>query len=674
MNNSGVVQGLVYCLPAVNFSLDFKEANAARLCEKTNDGNRENRQNRMSTKKKQKVQEFEYKAEMKQLLNLIVHSLYTHPEIFLRELISNSSDALSKVRFDQLTENKTEEDGEELKITIMLDEKERTFVIEDNGAGMSEEELITNLGTVAKSGTLGFLQALKEEQPEQEGIDANLIGQFGVGFYSVFMVTDEVTVETKADDSPGCIWRSSGEGTYTIEKIDREKRGTKISFTLKEDAGEFAEAYRVETIIRKYSNFVDFPIYLDNKRVNSITALWQRPKSELKEEEINEFYKFISVDYQEPLDYLHLSLEGVVSFKALLFLPKEAPMDMLYQQGALENHGPQLYVRKVMIQHECKELLPEYLRFVKGVVETEDLPLNVSREVVQNSPVMAKIRQILTTKIIGWFESLAEDHPEKFRQFYKAFGPVVKIGLNTDFTNREKLIELLRFESTATGEGEFTTLREYVDRMAEDQKEIYYLSGDNRQQMLSNPNLEYFRKKGIEVLLLVDPIDVFVIPSISEYDKKPLKSIEKADIDIKPEEGEEKDALSKNMIEPVLRIFKETLGDRIEDVVESQRLVSSPVTLVGGKDAMDPQIEKMLRMMQQSDSAGKKVLEVNPSHPIIKNLAGLCMLDESHPVIRKTMSQLFEGALLLEGSLESTAEFVSRMNDIIEVATKQAKT
>ena len=628
----------------------------------------------MSTKKKQKVQEFEYKAEMKQLLNLIVHSLYTHPEIFLRELISNASDALSKVRFDQLTENKTEEDGEELKITIMLDEKERTFVIEDNGAGMSEEELITNLGTVAKSGTLGFLQALKEEQPEQGGIDANLIGQFGVGFYSVFMVTDEVTVETKADDSPGCIWRSSGEGTYTIEKIDREKRGTKISFTLKEDAGEFAEAYRVETIIRKYSNFVDFPIYLDNKRVNSITALWQRPKSELKEEEINEFYKFTSVDYQEPLDYLHLSLEGVVSFKALLFLPKEAPMDMLYQQGALENHGPQLYVRKVMIQHECKELLPEYLRFVKGVVETEDLPLNVSREVVQNSPVMAKIRQILTTKIIGWFESLAQDHPEKFRQFYKAFGPVVKIGLNTDFTNREKLIELLRFESTATGEGEFTTLREYVDRMAEDQKEIYYLSGDNKQQMLSNPNLEYFRKKGLEVLLLVDPIDVFVIPSISEYDKKPLKSIEKADIDIKPEEGEEKDALSKNMIEPVLRIFKETLGDRIEDVVESQRLVSSPVTLVGGKDAMDPQIEKMLRMMQQSDAAGKKVLEVNPSHPIIKNLAGLCMLDESHPVIRKTMSQLFEGALLLEGSLESTVEFVSRMNDIIEVATKQAKT
>lgn len=629
----------------------------------------------MSDKNRQKVQEFEYKAEMKQLLNLIVHSLYTHPEIFLRELISNASDALSKVRFSQLTENKAEGDSDELKISITLDEKERSVVIEDNGTGMNEDELIANLGTVAKSGTLGFLQALKNQQPEKGGIDANLIGQFGVGFYSVFMVTDQVTVETKAEESEGCRWRSSGEGTYSIEKIDRDKRGTRISFTLKEDAREFAEEYRVENIIRKYSNFVDFPIYLDNKKVNSITALWQRPKSDLKEEEVNEFYKFISADYQEPLDYLHLSLEGAVNFKALLFLPKEAPMDMLYQQGALENHGPQLYVRKVMIQDECKELLPEYLRFVKGVVETEDLPLNVSREVVQNSPVMAKIRQILTTKIIGWFESLAQDYPEKFRRFYTAFGPVVKIGLNTDFTNREKLIELLRFESTATEEGDFVTLREYVDRMKEDQKEIYYLSGDNRQQMLSNPNLEYFRKKGIEVLLLVDPVDVFVIPSINEYDKKPLKSIEKSDIDFKAGEEEEKEALGKNMIEPVLRIFKETLGDKVEDVVESHRLVNSPVTLVGGKDSMDPQIEKMMKMMNQAAGApGKKVLEVNPSHAVIKNLAGLCVLDENAPIIRTTISQLYEGALLLEGSLDGTAEFVSRMNDIIEAATKQAKT
>ncbi len=627
----------------------------------------------MSDSKQQKVQEFEYKAEMKQLLNLIVHSLYTHPEIFLRELISNASDALSRVRFSQLTESRAEGEGEELKIVITLDEKKRSFVIEDNGTGMSEDELIANLGTVAKSGTLGFLQALKEQQPDTAGIDGNLIGQFGVGFYSVFMVTDEVTIETKTEGAPGCRWYSSGEGTYTIEKIDRKKRGTKIAFILKEDAGEFAEGFRVESIIRKYSNFVDFPIYLDNKRVNSITALWQQQKSDLKEEEVNEFYKFISVDYQEPLDYLHLSLEGVVNFKALLFLPKEAPMDMLYQQGALENHGPQLYVRKVMIQHECKDLLPEYLRFVKGVVETEDLPLNVSREVVQNSPVMAKIRQILTTKIIAWFEALAQEQPEKFRRFYKAFGQVIKVGLNTDFTNREKLIELLRFESTRTEDGEYVTFKEYVARMCEDQKEIYYLSGENRKQMLSNPNLEYFRKQGIEVLLLVDPVDIFVIPSINEYDKKPLKSIEKADIDFAAGDEGKKEALGKNMIEPVLRIFRETLGDRVEDVVESHRLVNSPVTLVGGKDAMDAQIERMLRMMKQSEAPGKKILEINPSHPVIKNLAGLCMLNENDPFIRTTMNQLYEGALLLEGSLEGTADFISRMNEIIEVATTQAK-
>nr|MBC8523772.1 molecular chaperone HtpG [Chlorobium phaeobacteroides] len=468
-------------------------------------------------------------------------------------------------------------------------------------------------------------------------------------------------------------WRSTGEGTYTIEKIDRQQRGTKISFTLKEDAAEFAGENRVENIIRKYSNFVDFPIQLDNKKVNSVIALWQQQKSEIKKEEANEFYKFIAVDYQDPLDYLHLSLEGVVNFKALLFLPKEAPMDMLYQQGALENHGPQLYVRKVMIQHECKDLLPEYLRFVKGVVETEDLSLNVSREVVQNSPVMAKIRQILTTKIIAWFESLAQDDPEKFRQFYKAFGPVIKIGLNTDFTNREKLIELLRFESTKTGDGEYVTLKEYVSRMQEGQKEVYYLSGDNRQQMLSNPNMEYFRKQDIEVLLLVDPVDVFVIPSIHEYDKKPLKSIEKADIDFSAGEDEKKDALNENMIEPVLRIFKETLADKVEDVVESHRLVNSPVTLVGGKDTMDPQIEKMLKMMNQADAQGKKILEVNPSHPVIKNLAGLCMLNDNDPFIRTAINQLYEGALLLEGSLEGRADFISRMNDIIEAATRQAK-
>jgi len=616
------------------------------------------------------VQEFEYKAEMKQLLDLIVHSLYTHPEIFLRELISNASDALAKVRFNALTDQELLEGDGDLGIKITVDSKELDFIIEDNGIGMTEEELIANLGTVARSGTLGFMQALKDQQ---KMLDGNLIGQFGVGFYSVFMVTDEVTVETRSalPGSQGYRWRSSGQGTYSIEKIEKIGRGTRISFKLKEESKEFAEAYRVEQIIKKYSNFVDFPIMLDGKQINSMTALWQRSKSELTDEEVNEFYKFIANDYQDPLDYLHVSVEGMVSFKALLFLPREAPVELLYRQSELENRGPQLYVKKVMIQHECRDLLPEYLRFISGVVDTEDLSLNVSREIVQSSPVMAKIRQILTGKILAWFESLAREQPEKFRTFYKAFGPIVKIGLNTDFTNRQKLIELLRFESTKTVEGEHVTLKEYVGRMPEDQKEIYYHSGSNRSQLLAHPNLEYFQDKGIEVLLLSDPVDVFVIPSIHEYEKKPLKSIEKADIDFSKEKKEGSQPLPENLVQPVLGLFRETLGERIEDVVESHRLVSSPVTLVSGKDALDSQMERMMKMMQADVPEGKKILEVNTAHPIIRNLSGMYMANAANPLIRTVIEQLYDGALLHEGGLDSTTSFLSRMNDLIEAATQQ---
>ena len=615
-----------------------------------------------------KVQEFEYKAEMKQLLDLIVHSLYTHPEIYLRELISNASDALSKARFNALTDQEMLDKEADLAIRLTIDTAEMTFVIEDSGVGMTEEELIANLGTVAKSGTLGFMQSLKEQQKQ---LDGNLIGQFGVGFYSVFMVTEEVTVETRSSHpgSEGFRWRSSGQGTYTIEKIDKAERGTRISFKLKEEHKEFAEEYRVEQIVKKYSNFVDFPIYLGDKQLNSITALWQRSKSELKDEEVNEFYKFIANDYKDPLDYLPVSVEGMVTFKALLFLPKEAPPEMLYRQGELENHGPQLYVKKVLIQNECRDLLPEYLRFIAGVVDTEDLSLNVSREVVQSSPVMAKIRQILTGKILAWFESLAKEQPEKFRTFYKAFGPIIKIGLNTDYTNRDKLIELLRFESTKTVDGEFVTLKEYSERMGADQKEIYYHSGTSKAQLLAHPNLEYFQDMGIEVLLLSDPVDVFVIPSIHEYDKKPLKSIEKADIDFSKQKKESAEPLAENLLAPVLQLFRETLGDGIEDVIESHRLVNSPVTLVSGKDGLDSQIEKMMKMMQSDMPAAKRILEVNTSHPIIRNLSGMILANAANPLIKTAMKQLYEGALLLEGGLDSTTGFLSRMNELIEAAT-----
>ncbi len=621
----------------------------------------------MAKKKTAKIKQYEYKAEMKQLLHLIVHSLYTHKDVFLRELISNASDALHKIRFRQLTDKDVLDADAELKITITVDKDKKTFSIEDTGIGMTEADLMERIGTVASSGTLEFL---KQAQAEGKPLDANLIGQFGVGFYSVFMVTDEVTIETRhADkDSVGLRWKSDGSGTYTIEEIDRPQRGTKISFTLKEDSADFAEEFHVKHIIKKYSNFVDFPIFVGSEKVNVVQALWHKPKDDIKEEELNEFYKFISNDFEEPLSHLYLSLEGTVSFRALLFIPKKAPYNLfhdLQQEKSLH-----LYSSKVFIQDDCKELLPEYLRFVKGVVDTEDLPLNVSREVTQSSPVMAKIRSILTGKILSHLEELAEKEPGTYTTFYRNFGPLLKTGINSDFSNRDKIIELLRFETTKTEKDEYISLKQYVERMQEGQKEIYYLAGEHRELLLKSPKLEYFRKHEYEVILLTDPVDVFVIPSITEYDKKPLKSIDKADLDLAEDKDEKSEALTEELASSLISVFKETLGDKVEDVVASKRLVDSPVTLVVGKEGMDAQMEKMMKIMNQEYTGSKRILEVNISHPLIKNLSRLNLGDSTNPLLRKSIIQLYEAAQLIDGNLASPTEFVQRMTEIMEEATK----
>lgn len=623
----------------------------------------------MAGKKKVNTQEFEYKAEMKQLLHLIIHSLYTHPEVFLRELISNASDALNKIRFRQLTDQDVVDPSAELAIKISVDEKEKIFSIEDSGIGMSKDELINNIGTIAKSDTL---EVFNELQKSGKKIDADLIGQFGVGFYSVFMVTDEVTIETRSadKDSKGYRWKSVGEGKFSIEEIDRKERGTKISFTLKKDVEEFAEEFRVKTIIQKYSNFVDFPIYLGKDKVNTLEALWHKSKDDIKEEERTEFYKFISNDFEAPLGHLHLSLEGVVNFKALLFIPSRAPLHLYREELERNLH---LYSSKVFIQDDNKDLLPDYLAFVKGVVDTEDLPLNVSREVTQSSPVMQKIRSILVKRILSYLEELDKKEPEKFQTFYKNFGPLFKSGVNMDFENRDRLIDLLRFETTMTEKDKYTSLKSYVSRMPEEQKDIYYLSGESRDILEKNPNLEYFRKNNLEVLLLTDPMDIFVLPSINEYDKKPLKSIEKADLDLKDKEKEEdKEALSENLSKTLIDVFKDTLGDKIEDVIESKRLVDSPATLVSGKDALDPQMEKLMKMMSpgQGGPGQKKIFEINLSHPLIKNLGKMVIADDKDPVLRSCIMQLYDNALLIEGNLESPVDMVKRMTEIMEKATK----
>lgn len=612
----------------------------------------------------QQPRTFEFKAEMKQLLNIIAHSLYTHPEIFLRELISNASDALNKVRFRRLTDKNILEPDDELQIKIEVDEKKQTFVIEDNGIGMTHEELVNNIGTVARSGTLEFFKRLKEEG---KSIDGNFIGQFGVGFYSVFMVTDEVTIETRSADidSKGYRWKSSGEGTFTIEEFDKKNRGTRISFTLKESAKEFSSEYRVKEIIEKYSNFADFPILLKGNKINKVTALWQRKADEITDKDAHEFYKFLTNDIDDPLGYFPVSVEGVVNFKALLFVPAKAPFDYLWLQKEKSLH---LYSNKILIQSDSKDLLPEYLRFAKGVVDTSDLPLNISREVTQYTPVMEKIRDILTGKILGFLKDWAENKQDKFLKFYQNFGTLLKTGLNSDFTNHDKIIELLRFESSAKPAGEMTSLKEYVSRMKDFQTEIYYLSGDNRDLLEHNPKLEYFKKNGVEVLFLTEPIDVFTMPSIHEYEKKPVKSIDKADIALKPQDQIVKpdDKLS----ESLLKLIKDTLKGKVEDVVVSKRLVESAVTLVSAKDALDPQFEKMMKLMHKDyKSEAKRIMEINIEHPLIKNLSKLYISDTNNPMIRKCIEQLYEGALFVDGDLPASSDFIKRMTDIMVQAT-----
>lgn len=620
----------------------------------------------MAADQPQKMQEFEYKAEMKQLLNLIVHSLYTHPEIFLRELISNASDALNKVRFRLLTDRNVLDADADLQITVTLDAKEHTFAITDTGIGMTREDLIEKIGTVASSGTLEFLQKVQEEN---RTLDGNLIGKFGVGFYSVFMVAEEVTIETRHanPDSQGYRWRSGGEGTFTIEEIDKPTRGTHISFKLREQAKEFSEEYTVKRIINKYSNFVDFPIFLGKEKVNTVTALWHKPKDQVREEELIEFYKFITNDFNPPLGHLQLAIEGAVTFNALVFIPETAPP--LWFRDPHER-SLQLYSNKVFIQDDCKELLPEYLRFVKGVVDTADLPLNVSREVTQTSPAMAKIRDILTKKILAFLADWAKQEKPKFEKFYRNFGAFFKAGVNTDYANRDKIIELLRFESTKLDKGELTGLRDYISRMQPEQKAIYYLSGESRETVEKNPKLEYFRKNEIEVLLLTDPVDVFVLPSLNEFEKQPLLSIDKADLELAPDQTGDQEALHGDLAKALLTVFRETLGDKVEDVVESKRLVNSPVTLVAGKNGLDSQMEKMMKLMDKNYTAAKKILEVNLSHPLIKNLSRRNLSSPTDPILRKSILQLYEGALLLEGNMPSPADFVNRMNELLEEATK----
>lgn len=614
----------------------------------------------MTTQTKKQIKEtFEYKAEMKQLLQLIAHSLYTHPEVFIRELVSNSSDALNKIRFKKLTEKNVYQPDKELRIDINIDEEKQTFSISDTGTGMTKENLINQLGTVAKSGTSEFLEQLKKGKQKADG---NLIGQFGVGFYSVYMVTDKISVKTRnyEEGAEAYKWTSKGDEKFEITEAKKEDRGTEIYFKLKDEYKEFATESRVRAILKKYSNFIEYPIYLNGAKINTVDAIWQKSKSEITKEEANEFYKFISNDYQDPFDYIHLDLEGAVSFKALVFFPQKAPMNMFADDFRTTL---QLYTNKVFIQDNADWLLPDYLRFCKGVIDTSDLPLNVSREVTQHSPVMAKIKNIITGKILGEFESWAKNDVEKFNTFYKEFGTMLKTGLNSDFGNRDRIAKLLRFQTSKRDE--LVSFDQYLEAANKEVKKIYYLSSESLETAKRNPNLEYFKKNDIEVIFLTDPIDSFVIPQLYQYEDHELVSIDKEELD--NEESTDKD--ENKEADKLVAAIKEILGNKVADVKESKRLVDSPCTIVASKDGMDAQTERMMKMMDKSFEGAKKVFEVNMSHNILKNLTTYLDKNSADDKFKNIVEQLYGSALLIEGELKNPTDYVAKVYDLIEAHT-----
>ncbi len=614
---------------------------------------------------------YEFKAEVKKLLDILVHSLYTSREIFLRELISNASDALDKIRFESNKGTDIEDNDLPLEVKIEFDEKKKLLTISDTGIGMTRDELITNIGTIAKSGTEEFVKLVSETKDYAN----NIIGRFGVGFYSVFMVAKEVTIRTKSfkKDEPAIEWKSDGLGDYEISELsDKIKRGTQIEIQLKDDASEFAEKWRLEQTIKKHSSFISFPIFIGKEKINTISAIWREPKSSVTKEKYTEFYKFLTYDNNEPMEIIHKSVDAPIQFNALLFIPAKS---FEYFWMDRENYGLDLYVRRVLIQHKNKDLLPEYLSFVKGVVDSEDLPLNISRETLQENVVFSKISSSVTSTVLSHLSDKANNDKAGYEKFWKEHSRIFKLGYS-DFINHEKYSELLRFNSSTCNEkDELISLADYVSRFKNDQKEIFYLSGPNRDSILSDPHLEIFKKKGLEVLFLFDPIDEFVMSSIRKYKDYEFKSVLNADlkklekikdsqeVDNKVEELSRDD---EKHLSSLLSKMKLILGDKVVEVRLSKRLVDSPSCLVSEGDEMSAAMQKILKMANQNVETQKRIMEINQNHLLVRNLLKVYKTNVDDEFIQQVTEQLFESSLLQEGNLEDPHELVKRINVMLE--------
>jgi len=605
-------------------------------------------------------QKFEFQAEIKQLLDIVIHSLYTEKEIFIRELVSNASDALEKLRHTQLTEKEIYDDKLDLEINVTTDDKAKTITIQDFGIGMTHDELVQNLGTIAHSGSKAFLKALGEGGAK----NANLIGQFGVGFYSAFMVAKTVKVFTHSwrAGEPGHVWTSDGSGSYEIEESEGQRRGAKIVIELKDDCAEFSQEWKVKEILNRYSAFVSFPINVNGKRLNTVQALWLRNKNEIKEEEYTEFYKFQAHAFDEPRLRLHFSADAPLSINALLFVPKENTEKLGFSR--LEP-AVALYCRKVLIDAKPKNILPEWLRFLKGVVDSEDLPLNISRETMQDKSLVEKLNKVITKRFLKFLEDEAKNRAESYEEFYQEFGVFLKEGAALDFTHKDQLVKLLRFESSRTEKGKTTSLADYVSRMGGEQKEIYYLLGPNRASIEAGPYLEGFKARNLEVLFCYEAVDEYVMNNVREFDGRKLIAADHADVklsDLPQAEG----ALSADDVKKLTAWLKDTLGERVADVKASDRLVDSPVLALNADKFMSPHMRRMMKAMNRegADAPVKVNLEINPRHAVIKRLF------ETHtgtPEKAKLVAeQLLDNALISAGLLDDTTAMVARLNKLLE--------
>lgn len=619
-----------------------------------------------------------FQAEVKQILDIVIHSLYSNKEIFLRELVSNASDAADKLRFEALSDPALYESDPNLSIHISYDETARTITISDNGIGMNRDEVVGNLGTIAKSGTREFLASLTGDQKK----DAHLIGQFGVGFYSAFIVADKITVLTRRaglGQEHGVQWESKGDGEYTVSNIEKSNRGTDVILHLKESESEFLNDWRLRNIVHKYSDHLNIPILMlkraeDEKKssewetVNRATALWALPKSSVTEEQYKEFYKHIAHDFEDPLTWTHHKIEGGnIEYISLLYLPSHAPFDVW--QGD-KHHGLKLYVQRVFIMDQVEQFMPQYLRFVRGVIDTTALPLNISREILQDHPTIPKLRAALVRHVLDLLDKLSSEDPQKYATFWSQFGSILKEGPAEDFTNRERIAKLLRFSSTQMDKDQSVSLSDYVKRMPPNQKKIYYITAENINAAKSSPHLEIFNKNNIEVLLLTDRIDEWLVSHLSEFESKPLQSVAKGDLsldEIKEEDAqakkneEEKEAQQKKEFDPLLKKIQTILNDKIKEVRLSHRLTTSPACLVRDQHSLGPQMERLLKAAGQGITEVKPILELNPDHAIIEKLHA----DMEEERLKEWTYILFEEALLAEGStLPDPASFVQRINKL----------